>query len=120
MGERPGIAERVLHGRDDADHTHGLRGCRSLGVAELNQTPKRALSWPETLGEQVIDDRDRLRTGREFDETEIPAAKHGKSEDSSVVAADGVEHCADRSRARIGGACRSDITTVPDCRKRKQ
>ena len=97
MRERPGIAERVLHGRDDADHSNGLPGFWFLFVEELNQPPERALSRPETLRERVIDDCDPLRgAGCQFGVAEIPAAKHGKSEGSSVVAADDAEHCVNR------------------------
>ena len=115
MRERPGIAKRVLHGGDDADHANGQPDFRSLFVDELNQPPERALSRPETLRERVIDDRDALRgAGCQFGVAEIPAAKHGKSEDSSVVAADDAEHCVNRPRLRIGGAGRSHQATVPD------
>ena len=107
----------MLHGRDDADHPDRLPGFWSLCVEELNQPPECALSRPETLRERVIDDRDPLRgAGCQFGVAEIPAAKHGKSEDSSVVAADGAEHGANRSRLRIGGASRSHIATVPESR----
>ena len=99
VGERPGIAERVLHSRNDADHPNRLPGFRSLCVEELNQPPECVLSRPETLREHVVDDRDPLRgAGRQFGVAEIPAAKHGKSEDSSVVAADDGEHGANRAR----------------------
>ena len=120
MGGRPGIAERVLHSRDDADHPDGLPDFWSLGVEELNQPSECVLSRPETLRERVVDDRDPLRgAGCQFGVAEIPAAKHGQSEDSRVVAADDAEHGANRSRLRIGGAGRSHVATVAHSRKRK-
>ena len=115
MREWPGIAERVLHRRDDADHPEWLPRFRSLGVEELNQPPECVLSRPQSLRERIVDDRDPLRgAGCQFGVAEITAAKHGKSEDSRVVAADDAEHGAHRSRLRIGGAGRSDVATVPD------
>jgi len=111
--ERPGIAERVLHSRDDADHPDRLTDFRSLCVEELNEPPEGTLSRPETLRERVIDDRDPLRSGRQFGVAEVPAAKHGKSEDARVVAADDIEHGVNRARSRIGGAGRSHQATVP-------
>ena len=59
MRERPGIAERVLHSRDDADHPDRLPRFRSLGVEELNQPPECVLSRPQPLRERIVDDRDR-------------------------------------------------------------
>ena len=113
MGGRPGIAERVLHSRDDADHTVGPPDFWFRSVEELNRPPECALSGPETLRERVIDDRDSLRgAGCQLGIAEIPAGKLRKSEDSSEVAADGNEHCANRARLRISGAGRSHVATV--------
>ena len=113
VGGWPGIAERVLHSRNDANHPNGLPGFWSLCVEELNQPSECVLSRPQTSRERVIDDRDSLRgAGCQLGIAEIPAAKHGESEDSSVVAADGNEHCAIRVRTRISGAGRSHVATV--------
>ena len=120
MRERPRIAERVLHRRDDADHPERLLRVWSLRVEELNQLPECVLSRPETLREHVVDDRDALRrAGRQFGVAEIPAAEHGKSEDSRVVAADDGEHGVNRSRSRIGAAGRSHVATVAESVERK-
>ena len=116
VGRWPGIAERVVHGRDDTDHSEGLPGFRSLRVEELNQPPECVLSRPQTLRERVVDDRDPLRGAGQFGIAEVPAAKHGESEDSSVVAADDNEHGANRARTRDDvtswGAGRSHVATV--------
>ena len=113
VGERPGIPERVVHGRDDADHPEGLPGFRFRCVEELNEPPECALARPETLRERVVDDRDALRSGGQFGVAEVAATKHGKSEDSRVVAADDAEHGVNRARTRIGGAGRSHAAAVP-------
>ncbi len=57
MRGRPGIAERVLDSRDDADHQDWLLRFRSLGVEELNQPSECVLSRPQLLRERIVDDR---------------------------------------------------------------
>ena len=116
----PGITERVLDRRDDADHKEWQPRSRSLGVEELNQPSECSLPRPQRLGERIVDDRYPLSgAGCQFGVAEIPAAKHGKSEDARVVAADDAEYGAHGPRSRIGCAGRRDVATVPDGRERR-
>ena len=46
MREGPGITERVLDSRDDADDQDWLPRVRSLGVEELNQPSECVLPRP--------------------------------------------------------------------------
>ena len=92
VGRRPGIAERVLYRRNDADHPDWLSVRRFLGVEELNQPAKCVLSWPQFLRERIVHDRHTLRRpGGQFGIAEITADKHGKSEGRRVVAAHNAE-----------------------------